>query len=208
MKFISKKLVVLLLLFSYLTSFRYLNDMDEVDYSEYYPIVNELKWTYEISENGDKYFQEVFMKQGVNVKDNSFLIETEGKRKSVLEYSVAQGIVYLTNIQIDWGPIPFLLPITCSSPIPVFSLEANRKRRWNWNGSVGYSFIRKDLEITYEYMGIEEINILNLKYTCLKIVTSYKEESSNKTITSWFAKGIGLVRETSLNYEKKIIKYE
>lgn len=174
--------------------------------SEYYPISNNQLWEYSITENGEKYNQTVRMTS--SNQEREFYIYTLGKRKSVFRFSISEGVVFLNEMQINWGPIPFLIPISSSSPIPVFYIDQIKHEQWDWLGEIGYSYLKKKVRIHFTNVGYESIAVLNKIYNCVKIKTVYEDGDKLKELISWFAKGYGLVKEESSDYEKHLIFYQ
>ena len=177
----------------------------ESGFADYFPLNNKLRWEYSVEENGENYIQYVGVKPKESV--GSFDINTSGKRASIFKLIMTDSIVYLSESKIDWGPVSIMVPISYSTPIPVFHFNMAKDYEWNWSGNLGCYFIRKNVNIHFKYLGIEEVNTIFGLLECVKIKTVYNSGDQSKELYSWFAKGLGLIRERSYNYEKKLIYF-
>ncbi len=200
-----KKRIIILLSAAFVLGFTTTNNNRTLYLIDYYPVNKDISWKYSICENGEKYFQSVIMKSSKS-KDDSFIIETEGKRKSVLDLFISDNVIYLKDAKVNWGPVPFFITVSNSTPIPVFNLKSREGFSWKWNGYLNYLFFNKEVEIDYEYLGFEETASKCGVYNCLKVRTIYMDKSERKELISWYAKGIGLIKESGKDYEKNLVQ--
>ncbi len=179
-----------------------------LNWIDYYPIGNHSYWNYSITENNENYKQSVVMTYLESGEQNDFMIETSGKRKSKFYFTHDKEKVYLNNVELNWGIIPFPIKLKCSTSVPVFVFDGYKNEEWAWKGTFQFLFITKEVEINYQILGFELINSSLGSIECLKIKTIYKESDTNRELISWFAKGIGLLKEKSDQYEKQLIDFK
>jgi hypothetical protein len=179
-----------------------------LNWVDYYPISNNSYWNYSVTEDNEHYKQSVIMTYLETEGQNDFMIETNGKRKSKLYFSYDKEKVYLKNLELNWGIIPFPIKLKCSTSVPVFVFDGYQNEKWTWKGRFQFLFITKEVEISFQILGFEMMDTPVGSMECLKIKTIYTESDTNRELISWFAKGVGLIKEKSNQYEKQLVDFK
>jgi len=174
--------------------------------SELFPVADGLTWLYSkqsnLSTEPSSYGVSVSGKTEANGIVTWELSTSDSKRGSKTLYRVDSTGVFITAT----GAPPEVL----TQPIPVLIGPLKAGKKWSYKGPVGGQSGSEPGEFTSNVQGMENLLVMGNQVNCVKIETKTTlgkgKQAIKVTRVSWYAPGIGLVREaTNYQHEKSSI---
>lgn len=152
---------------------------------DYYPVKEGYRWTYKMS-TGAQWIATVTGKEKIKGVD-CFIIETEvGGQKVQKEWMAKtdEGVQYLKMSSMANGQAQ-----TFNPPVVLIRYPIEQGQEWKLGSFMGGT-------LTGVHKGEEEVKVPAGPFTAWKVVMTYAAgEKNSQTRTSWYAKGVGCVKQ-------------
>lgn len=181
------------------------DDSRTVKASDFFPLVPDMEWHYQITHTYGKNVRKMPFRVKVETDDHKF----QGRPARSLKTRLASGRKRKEVLQREYycfaknGDLQCYMrengPVEVPLDPPQTILKANMAKgdTWTWDGT----YKGRKGKSTWEVKGFEKLTLEKVAYDC--IVIQQKTESvkikSVHTRTLWFAKGIGLVKEDAVD---------
>lgn len=158
--------------------------------ADYFPLRVGDSWTYRNSEEGG-YTLKVLSEEPQAGAPSRFVVELLSGVKILHTYARAEGWILLhqenypehEGLQATYDPPKQILP----NP-----LVAGQK--WEWTGKDPTQVEHRE---SNQAVGFEEVTVAAGKFRAMKVVTQVTGGGAAKTVTKWYADGVGLVKTTT-----------
>jgi hypothetical protein len=175
----------------------------------YFPINSSYKWSYQVTEDGKTFNQEVLCHKptGKDKTECDFVQETKSIRKTKYYYVIENNYIYVKKIDVLWDKFPIPLTFTFNPKMPVFSLHsfASDTQQWSWTGSITSLLYKKNLSAVFTMSQSASLKTPLGTFEGIKITTRQVDKHEQETIESWYAKDMGLIAINSLKHKKSIL---
>lgn len=171
---------------------------------DYFPLRVGNTWKYRHNEGIEFSFKVV---SGEKQADGTtlFLIDKSTNTKVLSWYTNANGWVVLRK---DAYPEHPGLEVTYSPPKQVLKNPLNPGASWMWTGK---SVTQQESRESHRVVGSEIVKVLAGKFRAMKVVSTISEGAAVKTVTTWYANGVGLVKSWTeageLKYGWELVEY-
>jgi hypothetical protein len=157
---------------------------------DYFPLRVGDSWTYRNTEEGG-YTLKVLSEEPHTGSASRFVVELNSGVKIIHKFSKVEGWVLFHSesypehegLQATYDPPKQYLP----NPLVV-------GREWRWTGKDPTQVEHQE---SSKVVGMEEVTVPAGKFRAMKVVTEITGGGAAKTVTNWYADGVGLVKSTT-----------
>jgi hypothetical protein len=178
-----------------------------VDVRDFHPMVQGGCWQYEVQETDRLLIQSIRVEPGRDVT-GVMLASDSGMRHTRYHIEMRDDGCYLDEIQGRWGPLPIWRSHRIEPPLPFLRVSAKSNWSWAWLGTAemaGEEVVRADFEGRHSPTGPDGERA-DERWV---VVEARFLTRSGETVgyEAWYEKNVGLVRQTTNGYEKRLQRY-
>ncbi len=157
---------------------------------DYFPLQVGYSWTYRNTEEGGYTFK-VLSEDPHEGGPARFVVEFLSGVKILKTYSKTPGWVLYHG---ETYPEHEGLQVTYDPPQQYMPNPLAPGQKWEWSGK---DSTQMDAREKSHVVGVETVTVAAGKFRAMKVVTEVTAGSSGKTVTNWYADGVGLVKSAT-----------
>ena len=181
------------------------DDARTVKASDFFPLVPDMEWPYDISHVRGKVEKKMPFRVKVEGDDHKFQgrqarsfktrLASGRKRREILQ---REFYCYAKNGDLQCymrenGPVD----VPLDPPQTILKASMTKGTKWSWEGT----YKGRKAKSSWEVKGFAKLTLEKVTYDCI-VISQFTKSASSKSEqirTLWFAKGIGLVKEYAVD---------
>lgn len=175
--------------------------------ASYFPVKEGMQWEYRVTEDGHTDIQQVVC----DVLDDDtnggilFELQNSGTRNSCYRYRLLNDSIYHleTRVTISFFDYTFV-----NQPkLPVFCFPVSAGSAWQMPVHVESTFYDKSVLADFTVLPEENVSTPAGSWSCMKLQIDLQENARHRIAYAFYARGIGLVKVVSPEYQKELIRF-
>jgi hypothetical protein len=195
----------------FLALFSYKAVAECISMMPYYPIKNNMTWSYQVTEVDKKFTQVVTCQMAPANKreEYDFALKTESVRSTKYYYKISGNWIYLVRIDVksNMFPIPLTFRVKPWMPSYPVTIDDKTKSVWHWKGKFTSILLSRSIEADFRLENSITIRSAVGSQPGIKLFATYREGKKIDLLESWYSKGIGQVYFSAPEHIKYITEF-